>query len=162
MKEMKKSSIVFGSCFAISLLGSFIMPKTGRYVLWDEFFDVAILCIIVAYMIYRLVVVIGRKIIRNIIIVGGIILCVLFVKNTAIDMFSGTEEIYLTDVSVSRYQGPSGIISLHYYLQGTDNEEKTKRLEISSQEYEQYKNIRNVYVEYYPRTKRVVQIRIGE
>lgn len=70
--------------------------------------------------------------------------------------------IYLTDVSVSRYQGPSGIISLHYYLQGTDNEEKTKRLEISSQEYEQYKNIRNVCVEYYPRTKRVVQIRIGE
>ena len=126
--------------------------------------NVLIIWIAGAYIIYKLVrkgkmYDSKQKIIRNIIMVCCIIICLWFSKGIALDVINGAKEETLSDVTVSRYQGPSGIISLHYYLVGTDESGDTIRLEISADDYSNLSMKRQIQVVYYENTRRVIECR---
>lgn len=161
---LKRADSIFYVLVFVVIGVGLLLPKTGPMALLDELFDVLIIWIAGAYIIYKLVrkgkmYDSKQKIIRNIIMVCCIIICLWFSKGVALDVINGAKEETLSDVTVSRYQGPSGIISLHYYLVGTDESGDTIRLEISADDYSNLSMKRQIQVVYYENTRRVIECR---
>lgn len=161
---LKQKDIIFYVSVFVVIGAGLLFPKTGELSLIDELFDILIIWIAAIYIIYKLLrkgklYDAKQKMVRNIIIVSSIAMCVWFSKGIVLDCVNGTKEEIFYDVTVSRYQGPSGIISLHYYLLGTNESGDKVRLEISADDYSKLSMKRQVQVEYYENTRRVVECR---
>lgn len=79
-------------------------------------------------------------------------------SGSTLDLIAGPETTQLTDIQVSRSQAHTGIFSLHYYLEGTDEQGDHMRLEISGDDYTRLSESRSATAKYYRRTGRVLSV----
>lgn len=156
------------TCFCIAallvLVIGLILPKTGIFVLVDEIFAILIWWIAGIYVVCKIVAIrkLGtktQKIARGVVAIGCIVICLWLGRNVVVDFVSGTEEISLYDIEVSRYQGFAGILASHYYMTGEDAEGNIFRFEISPEDYERYMYGGAVRAVYYKNTGRVVEFK---
>ena len=148
--------------FVVLVVG-LLLPKTGPYVLVDEIFDVLLWWLVGLYLVGKMLIMRkdgtkAQRIGRIVVGIAGIVLCIWTSRNVVVDMMTGTEEVILHNIQVSRYQGRAGILSVHYYLWGVDGTGNKVRFEISEDDYYQYKYGGTVKVIYYPKTDRVSAI----
>ena len=154
-----KKTIFCIVAFVILVVG-FFLPKTGPNVLVDEVFEILIWWLVELYLLCKILIkrdtgTRTQKKARIVIGLVGILLCMWINKNVVADMMTGTEEVVLHDVEVSRYQGYAGIVAVHYYLTGSDEAGNAVRFEVSEDDYYQYMYGGTVRVTYYPKTDRV-------
>lgn len=147
----------------ILVLGS-LTPKTGEMVLLDEFFDCILWIILIIYGCYRILrhgnlKILKKKSGRYLVVSVCVFICIWIMRGISMDMIYGPQEIRLNNISVSKYQGHYGAISVHYYVMGKDVNGDNQRLEISYDDYARLSNGKNITVKYYSNTERVVHIR---
>ncbi len=164
VKAKRWIDVLFWVAIIAVIVIGFFLPKTGQYVLIDQFFTILCLCMIGGYVIFGVVkqgkaVDIKQKSIRIAVIVGCLIGMFWVSKNFVLDIVKGTVQIELHEVEVSKSQGRFGILSSHYYLKGTDEDGNTERFEISADDYTSLQRRENVEVVYYKYTDRVYRIR---
>lgn len=161
---MKNKEIIFLIASIVIVILGLFMPKSGDLVLFDELFTVLVIWIVCIYVIYKVYMLQksekkSQTIIRIILVLCCVLVGVFFSYGLVIDVFSGTEEVCLSDIKLSKSQGMYGIISLRYYVSGTDSNGETFRFEISGNDYEMYLNREIIFVEYYEYTDRVKSLR---
>ena len=154
--------IVFFWVYIIGLL----LPKTGNLCLVDEFFNVFTVGIVCVYIVFKICTTpkaesFAKRILKIMVVMVCVMFFGYFAKNIVVDLVEGKQEIYLVDLEMSKYQGYSGINSLHYYMTGTDEEGNRMRLEISADDYSVLKTKDKVKVVYYKYTNRVVSYEGG-
>lgn len=167
LDKIKLGDTICYVLFLIFIIISCITPKTGKYVLVDELFEVLLVWMVCIYVVVKILrspkaKSSYQKTARIFVIVGCTVISIWWAKNMVLDAVNGTEKVHLFDTSVSQYQGPSGIISRHYYLEGTDENGEKMSVEISGKEYEKLLYAQSVVVEYYRYTDRIVKLCIPE
>lgn len=150
------------TAFIIVMVGMFL-PKTGPYVLVDEIFDVLLFWIIAIYLVCKTVGIRKtgtqvQKKARIIVAIVGVILCIWISKNVVADIVSETKQVVLHNITVSRYQGLAGLLTVRYYMMGEDEAGNRVRFEISADDYTKYMYGDTVKIIYYPKTDRVVEL----
>ena len=164
---MKKVAIFDGVCVVIILagiIGGLLLPVTGKLVLVDELCGgIAVLgtglwlCKI-AVNAWRA----GNK--KNGMLFSAltallIAVSIVMAKDAVLDLMQGSTTVTLSDCSVEKRGASRGIISLDYYLTGTDEQGNTYTFEISGEDYMRLENKPSVTVEGYVNTGRVITYR---
>lgn len=147
---------------AIIVAGLF-MPKTGTFVLADEFCDVIAVWAVCALVILRIaqrekIPAPSKQGIRVLIMAICVMVSVLTALAPTLDLIAGPENTKLTDIRFSKSQAHTGIFSLHYYLEGTDGQGDRVRLEISGDDYTRLAKSSSVIAEYYRHTGRALSV----
>ena len=98
---LKRADSIFYVLVFVVIGVGLLLPKTGPMALLDELFDVLIIWIAGAYIIYKLVrkgkmYDSKQKIIRNIIMVCCIIICLWFSKGIALDFINGANSLVIS------------------------------------------------------------------
>ncbi|NLP47086.1 MAG: hypothetical protein GX347_08625 [Epulopiscium sp.] len=57
-------------------------------------------------------------------------------KNFALDLISGPQQMKLYNIEIEKRQNAKGLIGLHYYLRGTDEEGERHIIEITGRDYD--------------------------
>lgn len=151
--------VLYGVAF-ISMVIKFLLPQSGNLVLLDEGIGIMVILTVVLLVIIKahefrdikdLWIVVGRWLVVAICIVVSIWKVAAF----GLDMVNGTTVTELQECTVSKFQGTSGVTSLHYKLSGIDSEGNRQTYEIGSGEYMRYDGVSSITVEYYPCTERI-------
>ncbi len=164
-QKIKKFDLVFvflGVAFVVCAL---FLPKSGKFALLDVAADCIILLGIAIYLFLKI-----RKlnggIKKNLYVFVVSLLFALFgllsTKSMVMDAISGPKEIELHNVHLSKLQGIKGIITLNYYLQGSDSEGKDYEIEISSDVYYHWRKTETIDITYYKNTKRLYELGGGK
>lgn len=168
----KYDKILYGAGFVILLIllvATYFTPKMGKYVMVDEIVG-CVLCLGFAiYLIYQCVISIVKKTFmlgtikdklwRVVACVAGIALFVFAIfssVNIVSDLSNGTEVIKLTDIEFYETKRVKSF-KTKYTIEGINSETgKFGTYEISYEACEQYVGEDSVFLEYYPKTQRVV------
>jgi hypothetical protein len=161
LKKLKKFDWVYTSVgVALSIVALFL-PKSGRFALLDVAVDNLIIWGIVVYVFLKVRKLSGG-IKQNLFVYVVWLFLVLFslctTKNFVMDIISGPKAITLYNVNLSMLQGTKGLISLHYYLNGSDSEGKHHRIEISSWDYNNFNRPDSFTITYYENTDRLYEM----
>lgn len=168
----KYDKIVYGAGFVILLIlvvATFFTPKMGENVMVDEIINVIFLLGIAVYLIYVFVASIVKKTFsastfkdklwRIGMAIVGVVALVLALSSTVhiiSDLSNGTEVIKLTDIEFYETKRLKSF-KTKYTVEGINSETgEFGTYEISYDACEQYVGEDSVFLEYYPKTKRVV------
>ncbi len=137
-KKIKKLDWVYISAFLVFVISGVFMPKTGNLALVDIAIDGIILWGISVYLILKIKKFkIGLR--KNIFLYLVCLVFCLFslwnTKNFVLDLVLGPQQIKLYDIGIEKRQNYKGIIGLHYYLKGTDENGNKHTIEISGDDY---------------------------
>jgi hypothetical protein len=161
MNKVKAFDLLYISIVIVFILCALFMPKTGKLALLDVAFNSFILWSIALYLFLK-VRKLGGGIRKNLYVYAVCLILFLMgawnAKNLALDLFSGPQEIVLYNVKVSKRQGSKGITSLHYYLDGEDEDGNRLRIEISGDDYTKIGETDNVLLTYYKNAKRLYKL----
>lgn len=160
-KKQKKFDLVYiiiGVAFAI---GGLFLPKSGRFALLDVAANNLIVWGIFIYMFLKV-----RKfsggIKKNLYIYAVCLFLAVFsllsTKSLVMDLISGPKVITLNNVNLSKRQGAKGLVSLHYYLNGSDLEGNNHTIEISDRDYTNINRTDTLVITYYENTDRLYDI----
>lgn len=160
---MKKISYVCLGLALIAIIGSFVAPASGKWALVGDM-CVAAGCLFAGTGML-LDFISGRKTTARGLLAAFLILGILSVAisipiaaNVIQDVDCGPTEAVLTDCEV-RYVGISdGIISLHCYLVGKNEDGNEVKIQISGSDARRLEGVSVVEVKYYPNTMRAVEV----
>lgn len=153
---------------AVCLLFKLLLPDTGLLVLWDEFFTVALILVLVAYAIHRFIPAFksdrrDSKFILVSVIAALLIGISLYRSvNLVLDVVQGEQTIYLTDCEVGEHRSKGK--TRGYYLEGTDESGEIHRFTISAADYDElsgkhgYWTNWSIHVVGYEHTGRVIRM----
>lgn len=144
--KTKKVNGIFLCVLVFLLIAAVLLPNTGALVLLDEFCTVAMLWTAVIWGAVLLVwfrnhstakVASGKKDILIILVAVVLVLFAVFLSSAdlALDLIHGEQTIVLNRCSVERAGTSKGIISLDYYLTGSDESGETHRFTIAAEDY---------------------------
>ena len=161
LKKLKKFDLVYIIVGVAFLIGGLFLPKSGRFALLDVAVDNLIIGGIVVYIFIKV-----RKfsggIKQNLYIYAICLFLALFslwkTKDLAMDLISGPKVITLYNVNLSKLQGTKGLVSLHYYLNGSDLEGNDYRIEISGWDYTNISKPDTLIITYYENTDRLYEM----
>ena len=160
-----KKLVLYGVAF-ISMVIKFLLPQSGNLVLLDEcmgivvVFTVILLILVKAHELRDLKVM-WIVVARWLVVVACIVVSIWKVATFGMDIVNGTTVMELQECTISKFQGTSGVISLHYKLSGIDTEGNRRTYEIGSKEYTQYNGVNHITIEYYPYTGRIKKLCIS-
>jgi hypothetical protein len=165
-KKISGSILIYGFAFFLIIM-QFILPKQGKYVLWNEGCRNLIICLAVLYIAWKISTSESvknhnlKKSIKVLVVCVSISMCVLATQNIVKDLVGGKITITLNNIGLVNYQGLKGKLTQHYYVTGVDAEGISRRLEISSNEYAQLslECQTKITVDIYPYTERVISIK---
>ena len=144
--KTKKINGIFLCVMVFLLVAAVLLPNTGTLVLLDEFCTVAMLWTAVIWGAVLLVwfkkhssatTTSGKKDILIILIAVVLVLFVAFLisKDLVLDLIHGEQTIVLNRCSVEQTSTSKGIISVDYYLTGSDESGETHRFTIAADDY---------------------------
>ena len=84
-----------------------------------------------------------------------IVFSVWFTKDLVLDLLTGTEQVQLHNVDVTKLHGSMGLTSLHYYLEGVDAQGERYKIEINSSDYSKVSASDTLTIRYYRHTRRL-------
>lgn len=162
MKLLKDKEMFCGLLVIITILLGSMMPKSGQHVLWDELFNLFIAWSICLYVVLILIKYDNNKKINKIFRVIVIMGCLGFsgfkTKDIVLDLMNGTIRSNLSQCTVYKQSGISGIISNYCYIEGIDENNLNVRIVISSNDYTELQYTKDVEIDYYKYTKRIKKI----
>ena len=164
--DIKKIEIfdwIYVSAFLVFVISGVFMPKAGKLALVDVAIDSINLCGISVYLILKIKKFkIGLR--KNIFLY---LVCLVFglsslwnTKNFVLDLVLGPQKIQLYDIGIEKRQSAKGIIGLHYYLKGTDENGDRHTIEISGSDYNRMKvnTSDSIVFTYYKNTNRLYKL----
>ncbi len=138
IKKIKTFDWVYIVTFLVFVISGVFMPKTGKLAMVDVAIDGIILWGIFVYLILKIKKLKGG-IRKNIYLYLVSLVLALFslwnTKNFVIDLVLGPQEIKLYDIDIEKRQSYRGIIGLHYYIRGIDENGDRHIIEISGNDY---------------------------
>lgn len=160
-KKLKKFDLVYIIIGVAFLIGGLFLPKSGRFALLDVAVNNLIIWGIFIYIFIKV-----RKfsggIKKNLYLYVVCLFLALFslwsTKDLAMDLISGPKVITLHDVNLSKRQGTKGLVSLHYYLNGSDSKGNNHRIEISGWDYTNINKMDTIVITYYENTNRLYDV----
>lgn len=165
-KTFKKENILLALACLLVVAGV-IAPPSGSVALLEDFCTGMMFAVLWIYLFIRIKNAI--KPIKNTVKIIVMTVCTIavlwFSAMPILDMISGPSGTVLYDVHVEKTQGHTGIFSLHYYLIGESESGEKLRIEISGDEYDDFRRSlsgldRVVSVEYYEHTRKLIRSRI--
>lgn len=164
--DIKKIEIfdwIYVSAFLVFVISGVFMPKAGKLALVDVAIDSINLCGISVYLILKIKKFkIGLR--KNIFLY---LVCLVFclsslwnTKNFVLDLVLGPQKTQLYNIGIEKRQSAKGIIGLHYYLKGTDENGDRHTIEISGSDYNRMKvnTSDSIVFTYYKNTNRLYKL----
>lgn len=163
IKKIKAFDWIYVSAFLVFVISGVFMPKTGKLALVDVAIDGIILWGISVYLILKIKKFkIGLR--KNIFLYLVCLVFFLFslwnTKNFVVDLVLGPQQTQLYDIGIEKRQSAKGIIGLHYYLKGTDENGDRHTIEISGSDYNRMKvnTSDSIVFTYYKNTNRLYKL----
>lgn len=146
-------------CFIVALL----IPPISSLVLLEELCNAILFYSIAIWLIKLAIGIKNSQTFKKIIIILLLMLVLLGIatmkaKNILFDVFNGEKNIILSNLEIEKRSTKRGIFSLKYYLNGTDNNGKEYRFEISGDAYEKILQEDIISVRGFENTGRVIEI----
>lgn len=163
IKKVKTFDLVYISALLVIVIAGVFMPKTGKLAMVDVAIDGIILWGIFVYLVLKIKKLKGC-IRKNIYLYVVSLVLVLFslwnTKNLVFDLVLGPQEIKLYNIGIENRQSYIGIIGLHYYLRGTDENGDRHIIEISGSDYNFMKGntVDTMVLTYYENTDRLYEL----
>lgn len=163
IKKIKTFDWVYISALLVIVIAGVFMPKTGKLAMVDVAIDGIILWGIFVYLVLKIKKLKGG-IRKNIYLYVVSLVLFLFslwnTKNLVLDLVSGPKQIQLHDIVIENRQSYRGLIGLHYYLRGTDENGDRHIIEISGSDYNFMKGntVDTMVLTYYENTDRLYEL----
>lgn len=146
-------------CFIVALL----IPTISSLVLLEELCNAILFYSIAIWLIKLAIAIKNSQAFKKVIVILLLMLVFLGVatvttKNILFDVFNGEKTIILSNLEIEKRSTKRGIFSLKYYLNGTDDNGKEYRFEISGNAYEKILQEDIISVKGFENTGRVVEI----
>lgn len=163
IKKIKTFDLVYISSLLVIVIAGVFMPKTGKLAMVDVAIDGIILWGIFVYLVLKIKKLKGglRKNIYLYVVSLVLFLFSLWnTKNLVFDLVSGPKQIQLHDIGIENRQSYRGLIGLHYYLRGTDENGDRHIIEISGSDYNFMKGntVDTMVLTYYENTDRLYEL----
>ncbi|MBE6052872.1 MAG: hypothetical protein E7212_03005 [Clostridium sartagoforme] len=163
IKKVKTFDWVYISALLVIVIAGVFMPKTGKLAMVDVAIDGIILWGIFIYLILKIKKNKGGLKKNIYLYLVSLVLgffSLLNTKNFVFDLVLGPQEIKLYDISIENRQSFRGIIGLHYYIRGTDENGDRHIIEISGSDYNFMRGntVDTMVLTYYENTDRLYEL----